>query len=84
MLQLKSFKGLPYYLQCLTLKDNKRQVDFVSTEQINKGHELLIGNNKYQITEIKEFRISGLDYGVNVPVYYHSTICDVIYLEAVK
>lgn len=83
-IQLQNAKGLPYFLQCLPKKNNQRQIDFVDTETANVGDTINIGANIFKISEIKEVRISGLDYGVKEDVLWHSTICDVVSLNGNK
>lgn len=73
-IKLDNHRGLPMYFIREYIKGYDFKINFSHTKNMEVGDELELGNYVFSISEIKENRLSPLNYGVDCPVYFHSTI----------
>lgn len=77
-LKLDNHRGLPMYFIQERIKGLNFKINFSDTKIASVGDELELGNFIFRIDSIKENRLSPLNYGVNIPVYFHSTTSKIV------
>ena len=74
---LRAGKGFPMQFLCEGKKtSNERRITFADLEKhedVNYTLNTWIGS--YKVESINEVRLSGNNYGVEVPVYFHDVKC---------
>jgi hypothetical protein len=73
-IKLDNHRGLPMYFIKERISGLDFKINFSHVENMSTGDELELGDFIFSISEIKENRLSPLDYGVDIPVYFHSTV----------
>ncbi len=79
VLNLGKHKGFPMQFLCTPNKDGSRRITFADTEKHEDiGYEISTWAGKYKVESINEVRLSGNNYGVEEPVYFHDLKCTLI------
>lgn len=73
---LRAGKGFPMQFLCEPQKDGSRRITFADVEKHeDAGYTINTWIGSYKVESVNEVRLSGNNYGVEVPVYFHGLKC---------